>query len=76
MIKNRNLHPIDQVLRVILGIVLIYIGIFNRELVSDALLGSLLAGFGLVNVISGLVGVCPVYTIAGISTFRKASNSQ
>ncbi|WP_455210446.1 YgaP-like transmembrane domain, partial [Kaarinaea lacus] len=45
---NRNMHPIDQVLRVLLGIVLIYIGFFNREMISDALLGSLLGAFGVV----------------------------
>lgn len=75
MTFHRNMHPIDQVLRIFLGIALIYIGFFNRELVSDALLGNLLGGFGVVNVVSGLVGICPVYAVAGLSTLPKASSS-
>ena len=76
MVLKRNMHPIDQVLRVILGVALIYIGIFNKDLVSDALLGYLLAGFGVVNVVSGLLAICPVYAVAGISTLRKVSNTR
>ena len=75
MTFNRNMHPIDQILRVLLGITLIYIGFFDRELVSDALLGSLLGAFGVVNMVSGFVAFCPVYAVAGLSTLRKASNS-
>ncbi len=72
---NRNMHPFDQVLRVLLGIVLIYIGFFNGELISDALFRALLGGFGLVNLVSGLLGICPVYLMAGINTLRKVSHS-
>ncbi len=75
MVLKRNMHPFDQVLRVVLGVALIYIGFFNKELVSDALLGYLLASFGLVNVVSGLLATCPVYAVAGISTLRKLSNT-
>ena len=71
----RNMHPIDQVFRVLLGMALIFIGFFNRDLVSEPLLGILLGGFGMINLISGISGVCPVYTLAGISTLKKASHS-
>jgi hypothetical protein len=73
---NRNMHPIDQVLRIFLGIVLIYIGFFNGELISDALFSTLLGGFGVINLISGMMAVCPVYLMAGINTSRKVSHSQ
>lgn len=73
MLKNRNMHPIDQVLRVLLGIALIYIGFFNAELVTDALLGILLGAFGVMNLLSGIVGFCPVYRVAGLSTLRRVS---
>jgi hypothetical protein len=75
MMKNRNMHPIDQVLRVLLGITLIYIGFFNAELVTDPLLGILLGAFGVVNLLSGMVGFCPVYLVAGLSTLRKVSTN-
>ena len=73
---QRNMHPIDQVLRLLLGIILIYIGFFNGELVSDALFRTLLGCFGVINLVSGIMAVCPVYLMAGISTIRKVSPSQ
>jgi cyanate permease len=76
MLKHRNMHPIDQMVRILLGIALIYIGFFNREVVTDPLLGILLGGFGLINLVSGLIATCPIYAIAGISTLRKATHSQ
>ena len=72
---NRNMHPIDQAVRILFGIALIYIGFFNEELISDALFRVLLGGFGVVNLISGIVATCPVYLMAGINTARKISHS-
>jgi hypothetical protein len=73
---DRNMHPIDQILRILLGIALIYIGFFNGDMISDTLFRTLLGGFGVINLVSGLMAVCPVYLMAGISTSRKISHSQ
>ena len=75
MILNRNMHRIDQVARITLGIALIYIGFIDRGLVTDPLLGILLGVFGIMNLGSGILGVCPVYLVAGLSTLRKIKPS-
>jgi uncharacterized membrane protein YuzA (DUF378 family) len=74
MNKNFNMHPIDRALRIVVGVFFILIGFFTRDLISDPLFGMMLGTFGLINVISSVVGVCPVYLMAGISTLKKASN--
>ena len=72
MKMSRNMHRLDQGARAILGILLIYYGFLDRSVVDDALLGLLLGVFGVVNLGSALMGVCPVYLLAGIRTFKGA----
>ena len=74
MKKNCNMHPIDRAMRIAVGVVFIFIGFFTRDLISDPLFGTLLGVFGVINVVSSIVGVCPVYLMAGISTIKKVSH--
>jgi len=73
MNKNRNMHPIDRALRIAIGLSLIFIGFFTRDLISDPLFGTLLGIFGIINVVASIVGVCPVYLMAGISTLKRVN---
>ena len=56
----RNEHAIDRTLRVVLGIVLLAIVFVGPK--------TLWGLVGLVPLLTGLVGSCPVYTLLGIST--------
>lgn len=73
MVLNRNMHPIDRAMRVILGFVLIYLGFFNNEIISDPIFASITGVFGVMNFVFAIVGVCPVYILAGINTLKKIS---
>lgn len=55
-----NEHPIERVARVVLGVVL----------VAMAAMGSIGAwGYiGVVPILTGALGTCPIYTMLGIST--------
>ena len=59
-----NEGTIDRVLRVILGIVLLVIG-FG---VMDGTGGVIVGLVGLIPLITGLVGFCPIYRVLGICT--------
>ena len=67
---TRNMHRLDQVFRLILGSALIYYGFIDNSLVSDPLYGVLLGVFGIINIVSGIWGFCPVYLLAGIRTYK------
>ena len=67
----QNMSRIDQVLRLLLGIAMIYYGLFDHSLIGDALYGVLLGLFGILNVGSSLVGICPIYVLAGISSLKQ-----
>lgn len=57
-----NVHPVERALRVILGL----------SLISMAFIGpaNLWFLFGVVPLLTGLVGWCPPYQILGISTCK------
>jgi Protein of unknown function (DUF2892) len=59
---KKNIHPIERVLRVIIGLVLI-----SFAFVGPANLWFLL---GIVPVLTGLSGWCPPYQILGINTCK------
>ena len=61
-----NEHPIERGLRVVLGLGLLSL------LVVGPVPGWGLAGLiGLVPLVTGAVGSCPIYTVLGISTWKK-----
>lgn len=59
----RNEHTIERVVRVVLGIV-----ILSLVFVGPATLWGLL---GVVPLLTGLLGSCPLYTLFGISTCKR-----
>ncbi len=65
---TKNLGTLDRTLRVILGVGLITYGVFTMET-----LGIVLAAIGLVPLLTGLVGNCPLYTVCKINTISGKS---
>jgi len=71
-----NMGRLDRRLRGLLGAALVVVA-FVVPAVSERLVLSLLVGgFGALNVISASIGVCPMYTLAGMNTLgRRDSGS-
>jgi hypothetical protein len=55
-----NEHPIERVLRVLAGLVLLSLIFFGPQ--------TLWGLVGIVPLLTGLVGSCPLYSVLGIST--------
>jgi len=55
----------DRVLRVIAGVVLLYLGWAG---VVTGTVGTVLKYFGFIPLITGLAGWCPLYTVFGVRT--------
>jgi Inner membrane protein YgaP-like, transmembrane domain/Family of unknown function (DUF6903) len=61
---RKNEHAIDRAIRIVLGIVglsLVFVGP-----------KSALGWIGLLPLVTGLAGICPLYSVLGWSTLRKA----
>ncbi|MBI4957664.1 MAG: DUF2892 domain-containing protein [Myxococcales bacterium] len=66
-ILPRNEHPIERVLRVVLGIGLLLLVVLGPK--------TLWGLVGIVPLLTGLVGSCPIYTLLGISTCRTRDHA-
>lgn len=56
----------DRIIRVIIGIVLVYWGFFSGSLQGTA--GTIVGIIGLIPLLTGIVGFCPLYTVFNFST--------
>ena len=65
---QKNIHPIERVIRVVVGLVL----------TSMAFIGPANPWFliGIVPVLTGLIGWCPPYQILGINTCKLSHNQK
>jgi Protein of unknown function (DUF2892) len=57
-----NQHPVERVLRVALGLAILSLTIIGPQ--------SAWAFLGLIPLLTGMMGSCPLYTIFGISTCK------
>lgn len=71
MAIKRNLHSIDVTVRVLIGVALVYICFIDSTYISNNVVRWLLGIFGAVNLAAAALRSCPVYALAGISTFRR-----
>jgi hypothetical protein len=68
---KRNEGIIDRTLRVLLSMVLLPTGLFWLGGLQGSVLGLVVTGFGLLPLLTGLTGFCPLYVPFGISTLEK-----
>ena len=71
MRRKLNLSPTDRTLRVLIGGILVYLGFFEQTIISNDVLRILLGLFGAINIAAALYGVCPIYKLANLSTYKQ-----
>ena len=69
---KRNLHTIDIITRALVGTVLVYISFVDTSYISNDFARWLVGSFGAINMIAAAFRSCPIYALAGISTYRSA----
>ena len=75
MAIKRNLHTIDIIVRLVIGGSLVYVGFIDTSYIANGTVRVLLGIFGAVNIVAGLLRACPIYALAGISTYREETKS-
>jgi hypothetical protein len=64
-----NESVLDRAVRVVIGAALLYLGWFG---VIDGGWGTFLKFFGLIPLLTGVVGWCPIYALVGFRTNRRS----
>ena len=67
-IGGKNVGMIDRVIRVILGIILLYLFVVNMVAAPWSYLVALI---GLILLVTGVIGTCPLYSMLGMNTLSK-----
>ena len=65
---QKNLSRFDQIFRISIGVLLVYIGFIDNTQIGDTCLAGAMGVFGLVNLCAGTIAYCPLYRLAGINT--------
>jgi hypothetical protein len=68
---KRNEGILDSILRVTLSIVLLSVGLFLLGGLQGSVPGLIVTGLGMLPLITGLTGFCPVYVPFGVNTLEK-----
>ena len=71
---KKNMGGIDRVLRLVVGVLLIYYGLVDTAVVENHVVRYLMAGFGVINIGTALVAFCPMYLLANLSTAAKTDS--
>ncbi len=65
---EKNVGMVDRVIRIILGIILLYLFLVNMVAAPWSYLVALI---GLILLMTGIVGSCPLYSMLGMNTLGK-----
>ena len=68
---KRNLHSADRVVRLVVGLGCVYVGFVDSGIIGNALVSTVVGIFGVVNLFAAAVAHCPVYGLAGVSTYHE-----
>lgn len=71
MKKGPNMHTIDRFVRLIVGVVCVYVGFIDSTLITSRPAAIAVGIFGVVNIWAFMTTRCPVYSVAGFSTATK-----
>ena len=68
---ERNEGTADRIVRAVIGLILLWVGLWPLAGLQAAVLGIIVALIGLVLVITAITGFCLIYRIIGVSTVKK-----
>jgi hypothetical protein len=71
MALKKNMGGIDRSLRVIIGALFIYLGVFDTTIISNQVVQYIITALGIVNIATAAIAYCPMYLLAHISTAPK-----
>jgi len=71
---RRNMGTIDRIIRVITGLVMMYLGFIDQSIIGNTTIAIIVGIFGIISIAFAYIAFCPIYTLGNVST-AATSNS-
>lgn len=68
---KRNLHILDRLLRLLVGAICLYFGLYDTSYIQQQIIIVLISVFGAINLFAAGTGYCPLYGMTGLSTYKE-----
>lgn len=65
---KKNVGNVDLGIRLVIGLVMLYIGLFDNPIVSSGTSKTIFIFLSLIPFVTGAVRICPFYNLVGINT--------
>lgn len=72
---KKNMGSIDRAIRIITGLVMMYLGFINQAVIGNFTINIIVGVFGIISIVFAYMSFCPIYTFGNISTMKKTSNN-
>jgi len=72
--EKRNMGNVDRVIRILMGLAMIYLGFIDQSLIGSVAIASIVGVFGVISIAFAYIAFCPLYTLGNVSTASKTEN--
>lgn len=72
---KRNMGSIDRAIRIVTGLLMIYIGFIDQSIIGNLTISIIVGIFGVISILFAYLAFCPIYTLGNISTIKKSSDN-
>lgn len=69
----KNVGPLDRAIRLVVGVVFLSVGVFVLGAAQGSVAGLAASTVGVIGLVTGATGRCPMYVPLGISTRKVTS---
>ena len=69
--KTINMGNIDRAIRVITGLVMIYIGFIDTSIIDHQIVNMFVGTIGIISVVFAYFAFCPLYILGNVNTAKN-----
>ena len=71
---KKNMGLVDRLIRTVTGLVMMYFGFINQEVIGNQTINIIVGLFGIISIAFAYIAFCPMYTLGNVSTAKKSSD--
>lgn len=68
---EKNVGGVDRLVRIAVGLALLYLGFFDATVLQPGMAKTLVGLFGFLPLLTGSLANCPLYSVIGVTTCPK-----